>query len=65
MTIQMPRVLARWHRYATPGLVRDYLACGWMALPSLEGTVHGPWRVHCVWLCDCRMVEPIDRGPAS
>jgi hypothetical protein len=47
-----------FHRWALHGRVPDYLLLGWMALPTLEGTHHGHWSAHCVWLCGCRVVEP-------
>jgi hypothetical protein len=31
----------------------DWIALGWVPLPSLDGTPHGHWSVHCVWICDC------------
>jgi hypothetical protein len=40
-------------------LALEYLALGWMALPSLEGTGHGIYSAHCVWLCGCRLAEPL------
>jgi hypothetical protein len=48
----------RFHRWVSHDCVPDYLLVGWMALPTLEGTGHGQWAAHCIWLCDCRMVEP-------
>ena len=47
-----------YHRWVTFDRVLDYLRLGWLALPTLEGTGHGLWAVHCVWLCQCRAVEP-------
>lgn len=48
------------HRYVLHDHVPDYLRLGWLALPTLEGTHHGCWSVHCVWLCGCRCAEPRD-----
>ena len=47
-----------WHRWVIDEFVADYLRLGWMALPSLEGTSHGIYSVHCIWLCGCHVVEP-------
>ena len=47
------------HRWVNHHRVPDYLRCGWMALPTLEGTGHGIYSAHCVWLCSCRAVEPM------
>ena len=46
------------HRWVIHPLVPDYIRLGWLALPTLEGTGHGLWAAHCVWLCGCRPVEP-------
>jgi hypothetical protein len=46
------------HRFVLHHLVPEYLRLGWMALPSLEGTGHGIYSAHCIWLCDCQWVEP-------
>lgn len=46
------------HRWVTHEHVPDYLLIGWLALPTLEGTGHGFYSVHCVWLCGCKCVEP-------
>jgi hypothetical protein len=46
------------HRWVITPNVPDYLRIGWLALPTLEGTGHGLYSVHCVWMCSCRMVEP-------
>ena len=48
-----------YHRFVLHHRVLDYLLCGWMALPSLEGTGHGIYSCHCVWLCTCRAAEPV------
>lgn len=47
-----------YHRWVIHVRVPDYLHCGWLALPSLEGTSHGIYSAHCIWLCDCEVVEP-------
>jgi hypothetical protein len=47
-----------FHRWVIHARVPDYLLCGWMALPTLEGTGHGIYSAHCVWLCGCKMSEP-------
>jgi len=46
------------HRWVTFDRVADYLRLGWLAIPTLEGTGHGLWAAHCIWLCQCRAVEP-------
>ncbi len=46
------------HRFVRHHAVMDYLRVGWLALHSLDGTTHGQWSVHCVWLCACDPVEP-------
>ena len=38
--------------------VPDWLRCGWIAYPSLEGTTHGQWSALCEWLCDCPVPRP-------
>lgn len=48
-----------YHRWVPFDRVHDYLRLGWLALPTLEGTGHGLWSAHCVWLCKCQPVEPI------
>ena len=48
-----------FHRWVIHERVPAYLLLGWIALPSLEGTHHGRWSVHCVWLCGCACVEPL------
>lgn len=47
------------HRWVLHRFVPDYLLCGWMAFPTLEGTGHGIYSAHCAWLCCCRAVEPL------
>jgi hypothetical protein len=48
-----------YHRFVIHHCVPDYLALGWMALPSLEGTGHGIYSAHCIWLCGCKLAEPL------
>ncbi len=47
------------HRWVLHHRVPDYLRCGWLALPTLEGTHHGLWSVHCIWLCGCHPPYPL------
>lgn len=47
------------HRFVRHYAALDYLRLGWLVLPSLDGTSHGQWSVHCVWLCSCKPVEPL------
>lgn len=51
-------ITGRFHRWVKIRDVMDYLALGWIALPTLKGTYHGMWAVHCVWLCDCEPDYP-------
>jgi len=44
---------ARQHRYIRIPQVMEWLRLGWLPLPSLDGSTHGNWSVHCVWICDC------------
>jgi hypothetical protein len=41
--------------YAIHERVPDYLRCGWLALPALEGTHHGFYAVLMAWLCQCKI----------
>ena len=50
------------HRWVPHAHVRDYLLLGWMALPTLEGTNHGLYAAHCVWLCACPVASPASAG---
>jgi hypothetical protein len=45
----------RWVRHAD---ALDYVMLGWVPLPTLNGTTHGHWSVHVVWMCRCR--EPVE-----
>ncbi|MEY9676055.1 hypothetical protein ABIE93_005989 [Bradyrhizobium elkanii] len=47
------------HRFVLHDRVPDYLRLGWLALSSLEGTHHGFWSAHCIWLCSCKAAEPL------
>lgn len=53
-------ISATVHRWALHAQVEDYLRLGWLALPSLEGTSHGQWSAHLVWLCECKPTEPVE-----
>jgi hypothetical protein len=62
--------IASLHRFVRKPQLPDYLSLGWLALPSLEGTHHGCWSAHVVWLCDCAPSEPrefasVRLGPES
>jgi hypothetical protein len=46
------------HRWVLHDQVPDHLRCGWLAVPSLEGTGHGIYSAHCIWLCDCTPAAP-------
>lgn len=46
------------YRYVIHERVPDYLLCGWLATPALEGTHHGFYSVLMAWLCDCPTTEP-------
>jgi hypothetical protein len=35
------------HRWVLHDQVPDHLRCGWLAVPSLEGTGHGIYSTHC------------------
>jgi hypothetical protein len=56
---------ARQHRYCRIPHMADWLALGWLPLPSLDGTHHGDWSVHCVWICDCPAPSPLTEGQRS
>lgn len=45
--------MTSFHRYATFDKAMDYVRLGWMPLPTLDGTPHGRWSVHLIWLCNC------------
>lgn len=38
--------------------VHDWLLCGWVASPALNGTHHGFWSALMIWPCDCDPVFP-------
>jgi hypothetical protein len=46
------------HRMVRHEHAMDYVLLGWLPLDSLDGTVHGAWSIHMVWLCPCTPVEP-------
>jgi hypothetical protein len=46
------------HRWVSHAQVPDYLRLGWLALSTLDGTSHGIYAAHCIWLCGCKLVEP-------
>ena len=46
------------HRWAKLYQAMDYCRLGWMPLPTLNGTPHGHWAVHMIWLCSCEVKEP-------
>lgn len=48
-------------RYVVHERVPDFLRCGWLATPALEGTHHGFYSVLMVWLCSCR-TPPLSSG---
>lgn len=45
-------------RFVSHEQAADYLRCGWIARPILNGTHHGFWSVAVEWLCDCDPVYP-------
>ena len=47
-----------FHRFVPIHRCADYVALGWLPLPSLDGTPHGRWSVHMTWLCGCEPIEP-------
>lgn len=48
-----------FHRWVRLHAAEDYLRLGWVAQNTLDGTTHGLWSVHVVWICqDCPPVEP-------
>lgn len=51
-------------RYVLHDRVPDYLRCGWLATPALEGTHHGYYSTLCVWLCTCAVPSPLGKGEA-
>lgn len=56
-------VTVSYHRWVLHRNVPEYLLLGWIALPSLDGTSHGIYSAHCIWVCDCKMVEPCRTSP--
>jgi hypothetical protein len=52
-------------RYVVHADVPDYLRCGWLALPALEGTHHGYYSVLMAWLCQCTVPIIQNNGKAA
>lgn len=52
------RVIGELHRFVSHGRAMEYVRLGWLPLPSLDGTHHGEFKVHLVWLCSCEAAEP-------
>ena len=50
-------------RYVKHQDVINYLRVGWHIASADLGSYHGQWAVLCVWLCECRCVEP--KSPAA
>lgn len=47
------------HRWVRHHAAEDYLRLGWVPQATLDGTTHGHWSVHVVWICPaCVPVEP-------
>lgn len=53
--VGMTAAIHKWVRHQQ---ALDYCRVGWMPLPSLDGTHHGEWSVHMIWLCRCPVVQP-------
>lgn len=53
-----PRKTALWHKWVRHHDVLEHLRLGWVGTKALEGTHHGDWSRHMVWLCECQPVEP-------
>lgn len=49
------------HRWVLIRNAMDYCRAGWMPLPSLDGTGHGQFSVHFIWLCPCQPIEPANQ----
>lgn len=48
------------HKLVRIPKVEDHLKLGWMPMPTFEGTHHGDWSVHLIWIqCGCKMVVPV------
>jgi hypothetical protein len=45
-------------RYVVHDRVPDYLLCGWLAHPALEGSYHGQYSALLEWRCACPPAEP-------
>lgn len=50
------------HRFVPITRVEAWIKLGWLALPSLEGTHHGCFKVHITWRCCCGTEPPIPAG---
>jgi hypothetical protein len=48
----------RTFHYVRNHNVPDWMRCGWLAYPSLQGIHHGEWSTLCEWLCSCKMPRP-------
>jgi hypothetical protein len=46
------------HRWVRHHVAMDYVRLGWLPLSTLDGTSHGAWSIHVVWLCSCKPIEP-------
>lgn len=52
-------MIASIHRWVRTALADDYLKLGWVPQATLDGTTHGYWSVHFVWICPtCKPIEP-------
>jgi hypothetical protein len=52
-------MIASVHRWVRTSVADDYLRLGWVPQATLDGTSHGYWSVHMVWICQtCSPVEP-------
>jgi hypothetical protein len=45
------------HRFVSHRSAMRFVQLGWMPLDSLQGTHHGEYRVHLVWVCCCEQHE--------
>jgi hypothetical protein len=52
------RHVTKWTRYVPHARAEDYCRVGWCISDAFEGTPHAPYSVFCVWLCECKPVEP-------
>lgn len=49
---------AKLHRWVRLAYATDFLLAGWVPMPTLDGTNHGEFSVHMIWLCDCAAPDP-------